>query len=136
MKTSPLRFVLALVLGVFVAYCVNIFFQSYAPKLMGYAVLEEGLTREAYINYLQNLPSKGTLALIVSCALGAFSGGYVAARVSSLRKKDAALAVGAFSVIILVFMAIAFSFPLFLAIGIVFVQIPFAFLGGKVAAYR
>ncbi len=136
MKTSPLRFVLALVLGVFVAYCVNIFFQSYAPSLLAYPKLEEGVSRDAYISYLHNLPPRGTLALIISCGIGAFSGGYMAARVSKARKMDAALAVGAFSFIILVFMAITFSFPIMLAIGVVLVQIPFAFLGSKVEAYH
>lgn len=136
MKTSPLRFVLALVLGVFVSYCVTIFFQSYAPNILGYKVLEEGVSQDGYIKYVQNLPLKGTLAIIAACALGALSGGYTASRVASIRKRDAAIAVGISSVVILVFMSIAFYFPLFLAVGICIVQVPLAYFGGKLAGYR
>jgi MFS family permease len=131
-NTSPLRFILAITIGVFVAYCVDIFFLSYAPNILGYAALKEGTSREEYIQYLHKLPLIGVTAIILICGLGAFSGGYVASRIEKIRKQDAALGVGIFSLIILVFMSVAFSFPYLLAIGLVIVQIPMAILGARI----
>lgn len=136
MKTSPLRFVLALVLGVFVAYCVFIFLLSYTPRIFSYADLDEGYSQDAYINYMKNLPVRGTLAIIGSCILGAFAGGYTAARIEKNRKKDASLGVGISLTVMLVFLSITYSFPLFLAIGIITVQLPFTWFGGRVGAKR
>jgi len=134
MSTNPLRFVLSLVLGVFVAYCVAIFFQSYAPVLFSYDKLDENITRELYTQYLVTLPIRGFVAIIAATALGAFSGGYTAARFNKVRKGDASLGVGIFSFIILVFMSITFDFPWILGLGITIVQVPMAILGGRLAS--
>ncbi len=133
MKTSPLRFILALAIGVFVSYCVAIFFQSFAPAIFSYNELDENITRELYTSYLHALPLRAILAIILATALGALSGAYTAARIAKGRKSDAALGVGLFSVVILVFMAITFDFPWVLGLGISLVQIPLALIGGKLA---
>lgn len=97
--------------------------------------MPETISQDAYIAYLQNLPLRAVLAIVLTCVLGAFSGGYTAARVARNRKKDAAIAVGITWMVILVFLSVAFSFPLLLAAGIILVQVPFAFLGGRIVGF-
>lgn len=135
MNTSPLRFVLALAVGSFVTYCVFIFLSSYTPWIFSYEAMPELMSQDAYIAYIQELPLRAVVALVLTCILGAFSGGYTASRIAKNRKQDVAIAVGIVWMVILVFLAVAFSFPLLLAAGIIVVQIPFAFLGGRVAGF-
>lgn len=135
MNTSPLRFVLALTLGVFVTYCVFILISSYTPWIFSYDAMPETMSQDAYIDYIQAMPFRAVLAMVLTCILGAFSGGYTASRVAKNRKQDASIAAGIAWMVILVFLAVAFSFPLLLASGIIIVQIPFAYLGGRVAGF-
>ena len=136
MPTSPLRFVLALVCGVFVAYCVTLFFQTYAPSIIGYETLKEGADFKVFEDYLANLPLKAAIVIVLTAALGAFSGGYTATRVTIAKKKEAALGVGIFCTVIAVFMMIAFSYPIGLAISICAMLIPFAYFGGRFAGFK
>ncbi len=136
MQTSPLRFILALAVGVFVAYAVIIFFQSYIPKLLSYEPLADDADVFQFEKYLAALSPQAIAALIACAAIGAFSGGYTAARIEKNKKETAALGVGIFSTVIAVFMIIAFTYPLALALGICAALIPFAYLGGRVASYR
>lgn len=136
MSSNPLRFILALSVGVFVSYCVTIFFQSYMPSLFNYPPLADNVDVFQFEAYLKELPQIATIALIVCTALGSFSGGYASARITKTKKTEAALGVGIFSTVIAMFMIIAFSYPMLLAIGVCLALIPFAYLGGRVASLR
>ena len=136
MKTSPLRFILALALGVIVAYIVMIFFQTYAPQILGYEPMAVDADVFAFEEYLSQLPVKAIVGIILSAALGMFSGGYMASRITLSKKKEAAMGVGIFSTVIAAFMIVAFSYPLALATGIILVLIPFSILGGWVARIK
>jgi len=133
MKTSPLRFILALSLGVLVSYFVGIFFLSFGPSLFSYPPLQEGISQNDYIHYVQELPIRGMVAICISCALGAFCGGYFAARVEKTKKLDAALGVGFFLLIVLVFIGVTFSFPIVLIVSMTLVLLPFCYLAAKIA---
>ena len=133
MKSSPLRFILSLSLGVFIAYFVTIFFQSIAPILFGYQPLSEGADIYAFEKYLITLPMSAMLGLIGASMLGVFFGSYAAARIANQKKMEAALGVGFFCAVIYLFMIIAFSFPLDLAAALLIVIVPSGYLAGKVA---
>jgi hypothetical protein len=133
MTTSPLRFILALSLGVLVSYFVGVFFLSFGPSLFSYSPLEEGVSQDEYIKYVQELPTRGILAICLSCALGAFCGAYFAARIEKIKKMDAALGVGFFLLVVLVFVGVTFSFPLILILGMSSVLLPFCYLAARIA---
>lgn len=106
------------------------------PALFNYQPLADNVDVFQFEKYLSALPNMAIVSLITCTAVGAFSGGYAAARITKTKKKEAALGVGIFSTVIAIFMIIAFSYPVLLAVGVCLALVPFAYLGGRVASRR
>lgn len=133
MKTNPVRFILSIALGVFVAYFVTMFVQYLIPLMTDITALKPEAQRDDFIEYMGALSLSGNIGFVLSYIAGAFSGGYAAARSAKERKHESGLAVGLFLTIIGVFFVILFTHPLWMATVICCSFIPFALLGAKVA---
>ena len=85
---------------------------------------------ETLKNYIANAPASMHLMLLISYALGCFTGGLVAAGIASDKKMTKAMTLGGLFMGIGMFNLIALSHPVWVIIASVFAFLPFAYLGG------
>ncbi len=132
MKTNPIRFVISITLGVVVAYFVSYGIQQLVTSIMGIDPLKDVVSAQEFSDFLSSLTLSTYIGYIVSLLVGAYFGGYAAARFAKERKGEAAIAVGIFLTIIAVFFVIAFPHPLWVAVVICLGLFPMSYLGGRV----
>ncbi len=71
--------------------------------------------------------------MVAGWTLGSLVGGYIAARISRLHKRGAALSIGILMVVLVIMNILMIPHPLWLSVLGVTLPVPFALLGRKLA---
>jgi len=127
------RTILAVILGVIaMSICVG------AVEWIGHQLypLPAGLdfkNPETLKGFIAQLPVAALLFVLAGWTLGSLVGGYIAARISRLHKRGAALSIGIAMVLLVIMNMLMIPHPLWISVLGVTLPVPFALLGRKLA---
>lgn len=127
------RTILAVILGVIaMSICVG------AVEWIGHQLypLPAGLdfkNPETLKGFIAQLPVAALLFVLAGWTLGSLVGGYIAARISRLHKRGAALSIGIAMILLVIMNMLMIPHPLWMSVLGVTLPVPFALLGRKFA---
>ena len=127
------RTILAVILGVIaMSICVG------AVEWIGHQLypLPAGLdfkNPETLKGFIAQLPVAALLFVLAGWTLGSLVGGYIAARISRLHKRGAALSIGIAMILLVIMNMLMIPHPLWISVLDVTLPMPFALLGRKLA---
>lgn len=127
------RTILAVILGVIaMSICVG------AVEWIGHQLypLPAGLdfkNPETLKGFIAQLPVAALLFVLAGWTLGSLVGGYIAARISRLHKRGAALSIGIAMILLVIMNMLMIPHPLWMSVLGVTLPVPFALLGRKLA---
>lgn len=122
--------ILAIILGLIISFIIISLFQKLGHKLYP---PPEGINmndKEAIKTLVASMPMGAFIVLLISYMLGAFGGGFIAARVSKDRIRPSII-VGAVLMLAGLVNVIMIPHPLWFAILSIIMYIPMAYTGGK-----
>ena len=97
--------------------------------------MPEGLDptdRVALSNYIAGLPLSAFLTILMTHAMGALAGGFVASKLAKIQKRSAAMFAGLILLVAGVLNLVSIPHPLWFSIADVIVYTPFALLGNEI----
>lgn len=128
------RTVLAVILGIVAAGLVVAGIEYVAHLLHAPPVPIDTNDPDAVRAFMQTVPATALVSVVLAWALGSIAGGFVAAKVSRLHKRGAALAVGVLMVLLVAANFFVVPHPAWMMAMGVLLPVPSALVGRKLSA--